>query len=284
MRFDKSFLASQGAISGFVLLWGSAAIFTRLGLDNASPLALIACRFIVALIVLLTLGIIRGRLLPPPIARKKVLLSGVMIIGGYSLCYFEAMAHGVTPGLIATIMGIQPLLTLCLVKPEMNGRRVVGLIIALSGLILLVWRSLAAAQMSGQGLMFALAALLFMTFGAILQQKLPYSPAEVLPVQYAVSLLLCLFLVPFSSFRINFNREFVMAVLFLGVFISVVAQLLLYRLLNAGNIVNVTSLFYLVPVITAILDYVLLGNRLPLSGIIGMAAIIGGVSLVFRKP
>ena len=29
--------------------------------------------------------------------------------------------------------------------------------------------------------------------------------------------------------------------------ISVVAQLLLYRLLTAGNLVNVTSLFYLVP-------------------------------------
>ena len=41
--------------------------------------------------------------------------------------------------------------------------------------------------------------------------------------------------------------------LFLGLLISVVAQLLLYRLLSAGNIVNVTSLFYLVPVITELL-------------------------------
>jgi len=66
--------------------------------------------------------------------------------------------------------------------------------------------------------------------------------------------------------------------------VSVVAQLLLYRLLNAGSIVNVTSLFYLVPVITALLDYLLLGNALPWSGIAGMAAIIGGIMLVFRAP
>nr|VXZ88205.1 Uncharacterised protein [Klebsiella pneumoniae] len=32
----------------FVLLWGSAAIFTRWGLDNASPMALLVFRFLVA--------------------------------------------------------------------------------------------------------------------------------------------------------------------------------------------------------------------------------------------
>ncbi len=69
--------------------------------------------------------------------------------------------------------------------------------------------------------------------------------------------------------------------LFLGLLISVVAQLLLYRLLSAGNIVNVTSLFYLVPAITALLDYLLLGNRLPAAAI-GMMAIVGGIVLVFR--
>ncbi len=41
MPLSKSAFASQGATSGFVLLWGCAAIFTRLGLDNASPLTLL---------------------------------------------------------------------------------------------------------------------------------------------------------------------------------------------------------------------------------------------------
>jgi len=65
---------------------------------------------------------------------------------------------------------------------------------------------------------------------------------------------------------------------------SVVAQLLLYRLLSAGSIVNVTSLFYLVPVITAVLDYLLLGNTLPWSGVAGMGAILLGIMMVFRAP
>ena len=35
-----------------MLLWGSAAIFTRWGLDNASPMALLVFRFLVALVAL----------------------------------------------------------------------------------------------------------------------------------------------------------------------------------------------------------------------------------------
>ena len=64
MPLSKSAFASQGATSGFVLLWGCAAIFTRLGLDNASPLALLIFRFAIALGALLIIGIFRRRWLP----------------------------------------------------------------------------------------------------------------------------------------------------------------------------------------------------------------------------
>ncbi|MGR9098807.1 EamA family transporter, partial [Klebsiella quasipneumoniae] len=207
--------------------------------------------------------------------------TGLMLIGGYSVCYFEAMANGVTPGLIATMMGIQPILTLCVVERRLQGRRLLGLLLALAGLVLLVWRSLAASPMAMAGILFALAALLLMTFGALWQKRSRQSPADVLPLQYAVSLVLCLLIAPVSGFRFTVNVGLIIPVLFLGLLISVVAQLL-YRLLSAGNIVNVTSLFYLVPAITALLDYLLLGNRLPAAAMVGMVAIVGGIVLVFR--
>ncbi len=136
--------------------------------------------------------------------------------------------------------------------------------------------------MATVGILFALAALLLMTFGALWQKRSRQAPADVLPLQYAVSLGLCLLIAPFSGFRFTVNAGLIIPVLFLGLLISVVAQLLLYRLLSAGNIVNVTSLFYLVPAITALLDYLLLGNRLPAAAMIGMMAIVGGIVLVFR--
>ncbi|HHG0715208.1 TPA: DMT family transporter [Klebsiella pneumoniae] len=284
MHVRYSLLASQATTALFVLLWGSAAIFTRWGLDNASPMALLVFRFLVALVALAPLAIVRRRWLPAPGTRLQTAATGLMLIGGYSVCYFEAMANGVTPGLIATIMGIQPILTLCVVERRLQGRRLSGLLLALAGLVLLVWRSLAASPMATAtaGILFALAALLLMTFGALWQKRSRQAPADVLPLQYAVSLGLCLLIAPVSGFRFTVNAGLIIPVLFLGLLISVVAQLLLYRLLSVGNIVNVTSLFYLVPAITALLDYLLLGNRLPAAAMIGMMAIVGGIVLVFR--
>ncbi|MGT2552260.1 DMT family transporter [Acinetobacter geminorum] len=283
MRLNKQMLASQSATSIFVLLWGSAAIFTRWGLDNASPIALLMLRFAIALFVLLLIAIFRKRLLPKHGTRKQVLLAGLLIIAGYSICYFKAMAHGVTPGLMATIMGIQPILTLCLLEKNLQKERLFGLLIALAGLILLVWKSLTMSFIAPIGIFFALTALICITFGAIMQKNIQQPPTDVLPLQYIVSLVVCLFIVPFEHFEIAWNSQLIISVLFLGVLISVVAQLLLYRLLNQGNLVNVTSLFYLVPVVTALLDFLILKNKLPLAGLIGMIAILLGLLLVFKK-
>lgn len=283
MRLNKQMLASQSATSAFVLLWGSAAIFTRWGLDNASPIALLILRFSTALIVLFVLALFRKRLLPKHGTRKQVLLTGLLIIAGYSICYFKAMAHGVTPGLMATIMGIQPILTLCLLERNWQKERLLGLCISLAGLILLVWKSLTLSFIAPIGMLFALAALICITFGAIMQKNIQQAPTDVLPLQYVISLIVCLFIVPFEHFEITWNSQLIISVLFLGILISVVAQLLLYRLLSQGNIVNVTSLFYLVPIVTALLDFLILKNKLPLAGLIGMIAILLGLMLVFKK-
>ena len=67
MHVRYSLLASQATTAIFVLLWGSAAIFTRWGLDNASPMALLVFRFLVALVALAPLAIVRRRWLPAPV-------------------------------------------------------------------------------------------------------------------------------------------------------------------------------------------------------------------------
>jgi drug/metabolite transporter (DMT)-like permease len=47
--------------------------------------------------------------------------------------------------------------------------------------------------------------------------------------------------------------------------------------------VNVTSLFYLVPAVTAVMDYLIFGNRLAALSVLGMLLIIVGLAFVFRK-
>ena len=279
---NKNILISYSTTSIFILLWGAAAIFTKLGLNNSSPIILLVFRFLIALICIIAIGLFHHKLLPQKGTIKQVLLSGSLIVGGYSVCYFQAMAHGVTPGLIATIMGIQPIFTFFILEKRINIVKLFGLFVALSGLVILVWKSLSTSHISPLGISFSLVALFCMTSGTILQKNITQHPTQILPLQYTIGLIISLFFLPLENIKIIVNWEFITSILFLGFFISVIAQILFYKLLKQKNIVNVTSLFYLVPVVTALLDYFILGNKLPLSGLIGMFLIISGIFIVFK--
>ena len=283
MSSHSSRWAAPAAMSSFVLLWGSAAIFTRWGLDHGSVFALLILRFAMALGVLLIIGVPRRQWLPEPGTRWQVASTGLLMIGFYSVCYFQAMAHGVTPGLLATLLGVQPILTLLLTKRRFSAARLSGLLLALDGLVLVVYQSLVLTRLSGLGMAFALGALLCTTFGALLQKRIRQAPAQVLPLQYLVTLLLYLLVLPTQPFHFEWSPDFLIPLLWLGLVISVVAQLLLYRLIRSGNLVNVTSLFYLVPVVTVILDFLILGNAMPALAVAGMVAILAGLLLVFRR-
>lgn len=269
-------------MSAFVLLWGSAAIFTRWGLDHGSVFALLVLRYGIALAALLVFAARSKRWLPAAGTRFQVAGTGLLLIASYSVCYFQAMAHGITPGLLATLLGVQPILTLLATERRFGLLRLLGLILALAGLALVVFESLVLAELSMPGMSFAMGALASMTVGAMLQKRIQQAPAEVLPLQYLVTLLVYLCLLPTQPFHFNWTWNFWTPLLWLGLVISVFAQLLLYRLIRTGNLVNVTSLFYVVPVVTVVLDYVVLGNALPMLSLAGMAAILGGVILVFR--
>ncbi|MEW7002113.1 DMT family transporter [Serratia ureilytica] len=207
----------------------------------------------------------------------------MLLIGSYSVCYFQAMAHGITPGLLATLLGVQPILTLLLTERRSSAWRLCGLLLALSGLTLVVYQSLVLTKLSGLGTGFALGALLCMTFGAMLQAH----PAG---TRRGAAIAVCRYAAAVPGLRavpaVPFRAEpgFLIPLLWLGLVISVGAQLLLYRLIRSGNLVNVTSLFYLVPVVTVILDYLILGNAMPALAVAGMAAILVGLALVFRAP
>lgn len=272
------------SIALFVLIWGSSAIFTRWGLDNSSVYLLLTMRFALALTALWIISrFTRQALIPPEGKRAIVFSTGLLLIALYSITYFQAMDHGVTPGLIATIMGAQPILTLALSERRFSLWRLAGLLLAFIGLTMVVYQSLVQAKLALLGLVFAFAALLCMTFGAILQKKVQLPPTQVLPLQYAITLVMCAAFIPSQPIHIEFNWVLFATIIWLGLIVSVIAQLLLYRMIASGNLVNVTSLFYLVPVITALLDYLLLDNRMSALAVSGMFAILIGLALVFRK-
>lgn len=283
MSSRSSVAAAFGPTSLFVLLWSSGALFAKWGLAYASAFAFLSLRFGLALAVLSLIAWRRGCWLPAAGTRRQVAWTGLLLVGAYSVCYLLALAHGMTPGVLATVMGVQPLLTLALTERPLSWRRVLGLLLALGGLALVVFDGLLAARLGVAGVLAALAALGAMTWGTLLQKRLQQAPLDVLPLQYAVALALCLLLLPFSELRVQWSAGLALSVGWLALVISVAATLLLYRLIQGGNLVNVTSLFYLVPGGTALLDWAVLGNAMAPAALAGLAAILAGLVVVYRK-
>lgn len=282
MRFP-SLWANAGLATLFVQLWSSGAIISRWGLEHASAFAFLFFRCAIALAVLLAIGLWRRQCLPAPGTRRRVALIGVLMIGSYQICYLLALEQDITPGVLATLLGVQPILTQFITERRCTGLRAFGLALAMAGLTLVVYQSLMVAHFSPSGMLFAFIALGSMTAGTLLQKGMTQPPLAVLPLQYAIGLLMCTLALPFEPLRVDWRPEFVLPLLWMAVVISVLATFLLYRLIQRGNLVQVTSLFYLIPAVTALLDYLLLGHALATLSLLGMAGIVLGVMLVFRR-
>ena len=177
---------------------------------------------------------------------------------------------------------MQPIATLLLQERRAPALRWLGLALALIGLVLVVLDSLLRARVSAAGVAWALAALACITLGTMAQKRIAQPPARVLPLQCAVALALCVALLPTQAPRFDPHPMLALSVLWLGAVISVGATVLLYRLLRAGNLVNVTSLFYLVPGGTALLDWWLLGHRMAPLALLGLGLVVAGLVLVFH--
>ena len=283
MILNKSTWVALGPTALFVLLWSSGAIFSSWGLQHASAFAFLFLRFLLACVILGLLAAYRRHWLPAPGSRRRVAMVGILLTGGYTIFYLLSLDQGITPGVLATVLGVQPILTLLLVERRVSWLRLSGLLLALGGLTLVVLESLLAARFSLLGISLTLAALGCITLGSIFQKGLQQAPMDVLPLQYLIGLLLCMVFVPFQPFEYELTVGFIVPLIYMGVVISVLATLLLYRLIRVGNLVNVTSLFYLVPGVTAGLDYLFLGNRMAPLSLLGMLAILAGLALVFRQ-
>ncbi|KHK62715.1 DMT family transporter [Pseudomonas frederiksbergensis] len=282
--FSKNALLATASTSLFVLLWSSGAIFSKLGLAHASPFAFLLIRFAIALCALvLLIPMLKFKLPSTGKAMLYAAATGLVLLGAYQIFYLLALQLNVTPGVMATLMGVQPILTVVLMERQRSWQRMFGLALGLVGLVMVVFQGIGLAGMSLAGMLCGLLALVSMTAGSIMQKRITDNPLGTLPVQYLAGLVLCAVFVPFQPFHFEYSMGFFGPVLWMGLVVSVLATLLLYRLIARGNLVNVTSLFYLVPAVTAIMDYLVFGNRLALLSLLGMVLIIVGLVFVFRK-
>jgi drug/metabolite transporter (DMT)-like permease len=274
----------------FVVLWSTGFIGAKYGLPYAEPFTFLTLRFFLVAAIMLAASLALGARWP---ARWRdvghTVLVGVLIQATYLGGVFYAIAHGVAAGLAALIVGLQPLITASLVGiligESVSARQWLGLALGLIGLVLVLWGRLTFDLPHLAALAAVVAAPFGMAFGTLYQKRFcaAVDLRSATVIQNATGGLLMLVLALGSeSMHIEWQVEFVAALVWLCLVLSVGATMLLLFLLRRGAASRIASLFYLVPPVTAFMAYLLFGETLGPAALVGMAVTAVGVALVNR--
>jgi drug/metabolite transporter (DMT)-like permease len=267
----------------FVLLWSTGFVVAKYGLAYAPPLTFLLYRFVLVAALMSVVAVATGATWPASLAEVG------HVHGAYLGGVFIAIARGMSAGMAAMLVGLQPILTVLLARAWL-GERVVarqwlGLALGLAGVWLVVRHKLAWASDGG-----ALAAIAIALFGisvGALYQKRYCSRVDLRSgavIQFVACALAYLPIVlVFEQAPVRWTPQFAFALGWAVVVLSVGAISVLYWLLRHGAVSNVAGLFFLVPAVTAVMAWVIFGETLDAVAVAGMALISVGVALA-RAP
>lgn len=275
----------------FVLLWASGFIVARLVLPSAEPMTFLAVRFAIAAAILAAAAV-AARAPWPPTRRawSDAAVSGLLLHGGYLGGVFWALAHGLPTGISALVVSTQPLLTALVARPllgeHVSGGRWLGVVIGLSGAATVLAPKLVGLEPYPPAALGGVTiALLCITAGTIWHKR--HGTAGDLrsatAVQFAAAAaLMLLAALAAESGRLEPTPEFWFGLAYSVGALSIGAVALLLIMIRRGAVVQVASLLFLVPPITAIMGYLAFGERLTAAQLVGMVLTTIGVALASR--
>jgi drug/metabolite transporter (DMT)-like permease len=288
-------ITTRTAPAIFVLLWSTGFTGIRYGIPYAPPFTFIAVRMAIAsvLLALISLVITKRFTHDLPTIGKSALV-GVTIHGAYLGGCFYGVKQGMPAGITALICSLQPVLvsvfSSIFFQEKLSPRKWLGLGLGLAGLVLVIAPKLQESGDQGlptAGVIAVFVALLGGTSGTLLQKKFG-SGVEVLSGtswQYVATGILtgALALIFEGGQSITWNTSFIFSLAWLIVALSIGAILILYFLLARSSASSVSSLYYLVPAVTAVEAYFLFGEKIGLVTAVGTLVTIAGVALVVRQ-
>lgn len=280
-------------IAGFVLLWNSGFIGAEYGLPFTGPYSLIFLRYL-AVVLLLALYLIWKKKLKWvgwKVASLNMLI-GFLAHGIWLTCVLLALDHQVPAGIVALIVALQPLATGALsgyvTNEETNPRQWWGLILGFIGVVLTVgFRIDFNNSTSIFGYLIPLASVIAITIATLIQRRIEVNnEKEKLPLDQtlfyqslATMLALALPAIFIEDLSVVWQPEFIWAMIWLILAVSLGAYILMWRLINRLDATRVASLFYLGPPVTMLMAWLAFGDTIRTMDVVGLAVVFVGVLL-----
>ena len=274
----------------FVLLWATGFIGAKYGLPGAPPLTFLLLRFGIVILLMTAVSAVMRAVWPRGVQLAHVAVAGVLLQAGYLGGVFCAIDLGMSAGLAALIVGLQPILTgvfAFTAGERVSARQWAGLVLGFGGVALVVWDKTGTGQSTWPAFACASLALVSMTAGTIYQKR--FCGQQDLRTQSVVQFVAAgLVLLPLALWLetrpIVWSGQFVFALAWLVIVLSLGAITLLLLLIRRGAATQVSSLMYLVPPVTALMAWVLFGEVLAPAALAGLVLAVAGVALVVRVP
>jgi drug/metabolite transporter (DMT)-like permease len=289
MNTDVETLAARAAPAIFVVLWSSGYIATKVVLRGAEPFTYLTIRMALVVVLMAMIAAIARPRCPDRAGVAHSAVAGMLMhglcLGGTAV----AIAHSIPAGLSALIPGLQPILTSTLANRWL-GERVTplqwgGLLLGLVGVVLILHGRPVTGE-AGWGWLASAVSLVGITLGTLYQRRycgrIDWRAGNL--VQYLVVAIFSAAIAwLFEDNVVHWTEEFVLALAWLAVVLSIGSIGLLYWLIRRSAATSVASLFYLVPAVTSLMAFALFGERLDPVAIGGMLVCGAAVFLVNRR-
>lgn len=193
-------------------------------------------------------------------------------------------------GLVALVVGMQPVLTAFVAAPllgeRVSLRQWAGLTLGLAGVALVVMQNLTLSGITPASAGFALVALTGITFGTLYQKKFcrPFDLRTGSVIQFvAAGVALAPFALLLETREVRWSVELALALAWLVLVLSIGAISLLTLLIRRGALTKTVSLMYLAPPVIAMMAWLVFGETLTAQALLGLGISALGVAIVVRN-
>ncbi|WP_226007661.1 DMT family transporter [Natrinema salinisoli] len=275
------------------LLFGGTFVAAKAGLAYFPPLLFVAFRFDVAAVVMLAyVGLTSSRSELLPRTRGDVgaiLATGVLAIGLTNALLFVGQQY-VTSAVASIIYSLNPIMTpvfaaAILSDERLSPRGAAGMGLGLLGVGLVVSPDPAnlLGGAVGKGILFvgAVAAAL----GAVLIRRADSDLSSTVRVAWGLPFAAALsHLLSWSGGEsmaaISWTTEAVLALVYVSIFAGVVAYIAYFGLIDAAGAIHANLIFYVVPVVSTLGGWALLGETIDALAIAGFLTIFAGFAVL----
>ena len=276
----------------FVIIWASGFVVAKYAFKSSDVIFFLSIRLFIASAILAIITKALGQSLK--LTRRDLVASlaiGIALHAVYLGGVWEAIAQGSPSGIASVITSLQPvlvsLIAVRLLGEALTRTQLIGLFLGLAGVALVLAPAFSrAGEMTLIALLLLFGALSGSTSATLLQKKLGHSIPLLAGTTYQfliAAIVLGAFSLLTGKTSIEWNLESTLAMVWAVIVTSLIAILLLLWMLTRGSAARVSSLLYLVPPTTAIQAFILFGEKLTPTAIIGIAMTAAGVALVQKR-